>query len=270
MGKLLKFVSSLMLLTAMGILLSLFNKAEIRSSPLDHTITVVVDGQGVAGLRVNGNIVGTQQASCDAAGELYAEPNAGNVFVEWTSDDGISIINPTSATEAWFRMIDSDVTVTAHFRSTSSAPSDPHSDPPSDPPSDPKEDSMEYFFENVANQVDDMLKSLNNAGNNPEVLKSLKEKGITIEAGTWESFDKETSAKIDQLLRMGVPVTINYIHKNEQKTQKKTLPIPGNFQYSLADLCDENNGFIGFENILYTVVNKKKLEKQETTHNELH
>ena len=78
------------------------------TSSVDHNIIVINDGHGTGS-------PDHPAASCDAIVILSATPNAGYVFYQWTTEDAINIINPTSANGANFNMIDSDVTVKANF-----------------------------------------------------------------------------------------------------------------------------------------------------------
>ena len=87
---------------------------ETPPDPRDHTITVTNDGHGTGS-------PDNSTASCDGVVRLSATPNTGYVFDRWTTEDAIRIINPTSADNAYFSMIDSDVTVKANFKRTSSS-----------------------------------------------------------------------------------------------------------------------------------------------------
>ena len=105
--------------------------ASTGSSSFGHTITVTNDGHGTGS-------PDHSTASNDAIICLSSTPSQGYIFDRWTTDDNIRIINPTSSDAAWFRMIDSDVTVKANFiadpafSSPGSAPSQATSEP--DPP----------------------------------------------------------------------------------------------------------------------------------------
>ena len=90
-------------------------------APGDHTITVTNDGHGTG--RTD-----HATASCDALVQLSATPSSGWIFDRWTTEDAIDIKNPTSATDAWFRMIDSNVTVKANFKAKSNPKKDDDDD----------------------------------------------------------------------------------------------------------------------------------------------
>ncbi len=77
-----------------------------------------------------------------------------------------------------------------------------------------------------------------------DVINSLKNKGVTLDIGTWESLNKESYEKIDTLLGNGIPVTIKYRYNN----QYKEITIPATLKYKLADLCDAK-GYLGLENL---------------------
>ena len=77
-----------------------------------------------------------------------------------------------------------------------------------------------------------------------DVINSLKNKGATLDIGTWESLNKESYEKIDILLGNGIPVTIKYRYNN----QYKEITIPATLKYKLADLCDVS-GYLGLENL---------------------
>ena len=92
-----------------------------QNSSTDHTITVTNDGHGTG--RTD-----HATASCDALVQLSATPSSGWIFDRWTTEDAIDIKNPTSATDAWFRMIDSNVTVKANFKAKSNPKKDDDDD----------------------------------------------------------------------------------------------------------------------------------------------
>ncbi len=80
----------------------MINKAEVKADPpissVDHDIHVVVDGRGTAG-------ADPTSASGDAIILLHAEADPGYEFVNWTSENDIQIINPTSTVDARFYMM---------------------------------------------------------------------------------------------------------------------------------------------------------------------
>ena len=84
------------------------------------------------------------------------------------------------------------------------------------------------------------LGNLYNANNVPGLL-NLINKGLTIDAGNWQSFKEDTYKKLDTLSAAGIPVTIKYTYN--KKAQSVT--IPGNLPISLTSLC--KNGYCGFE-----------------------
>lgn len=258
----------IMLFTAVCILMSLLNRAEVRAdgqsnSSVNHNITVSVDpvGSGTAA-------PDHASASNDAIINLNASPNAGYEFVEWTTEtQGVSIINPSSAGGAWFRMADHDVVITAHFRSITPAAPTASSGGGKSEPKEPEEPDPKttqgYFFATVTDQVNAMLARLLASANDPAALAGLKAKGITIDAGVWMSFNKDTCVAIDKLIKQGVPIKINYLYRGKTKT----IYIPSGFPYTLEEMCDEN-GYAGFEYIYASVINGKPIEKNkpETTH----
>lgn len=273
MKRVFKVISGLMLLTVLGISLSLFDKEEVMatgyyelytpSSSGDHTVTVWADGNGRA-------TADHDTTSSDAIIRLNAEADPGNEFVEWTKrdTDDINIINSESATGAYFRMIDADVEVTAHFRAITPAAPTASSGGGKSEPKEPEEPDPKttqgYFFATVTDQVNTMLARLLASANDPAALAGLKAKGITIDAGVWMSFNKDTCVAIDKLIKQGVPIKINYLYRGKTKT----IYIPSGFPYTLEEMCDEN-GYAGFEYIYASVINGKPIEKNkpETAHN---
>ncbi len=257
-------IFKIMLFTAVCILMSLLNMAEVRAdgpsnSSVNHNITVSVDpvGSGTAA-------PDPASASNDAIINLNASPNDGYEFDEWTTEtQGVSIHDPSSATSAggaYFRMADHDVVITAHFRAITPAAPTASSGGGKSEPKEPEEPDPKttqgYFFSTVTDQVNAMLTRLLTAANDPAALAGLKAKGITIDAGVWISFNKETAATIDKAIKQGIPVTINYLYKGN----KKTIYIPSGFPYGLEDMCDDN-GYVGFEYIYASVINGKLIEK---------
>lgn len=254
-------IFNIMLFTAVCILMSLLNRAEVRadgpgSSSVDHNITVSVDPVG------SGTTTPDHASeSNDALITLIASPNAGYEFVEWTTETpGVSITNPSSAGGAHFDMVDYDVVITAHFRAITPAAPTASSGGGKSEPKEPEEPDPKttqgYFFATVTDQVNAMLARLLASANDPAALAGLKAKGITIDAGVWISFNKETAATIDKAIKQGIPVTINYLYKGN----KKTIYIPSGFPYGLEDMCDDN-GYVGFEYIYASVINGKLIEK---------
>ncbi len=74
-----------------------------------HSITVTNDGHGTG--RAD-----HPAASEDAIINLYATPNPGYEFDIWTTENDIQIINKTNPNNAYFDMIDENVTVKANFK----------------------------------------------------------------------------------------------------------------------------------------------------------
>ena len=84
----------------------------ISPSSSDHNIYVENDGHGT-GTATPSN------CSNDTEVQLSATPAGGYEFDCWTTENEIRIINPRSSSEAYFSMIDQDVTVKANFKPVS-------------------------------------------------------------------------------------------------------------------------------------------------------
>ena len=103
------------------------------------------------------------------------------------------------------------------------------------------------FFAAVDMQIDDLLKEINTliAEGRLDEAKALIEKGLTINAGTHQSFNAATLAKLGEASRMGIAVTVNFTYEGAGYS----VTIPGNSQIDPATLVDEN-GYCGFLNLL--------------------
>ncbi|MCR4851931.1 MAG: InlB B-repeat-containing protein [Lachnospiraceae bacterium] len=82
--------------------------------------------------------------------------------------------------------------------------------------------------------------------------------GLTLDMGILTSFKKDTYDKISELVSVGVPVTIKYIHKVENRS----LTIPKYCKADLSSYCDET-GYIGFENLKGQLIRDKYIEASE-------
>lgn len=82
--------------------------------------------------------------------------------------------------------------------------------------------------------------------------------GLTLDMGNLTSFKKDTYDKISELVSVGVPVTIKYIHKGENRS----LTIPKYCKADLSSYCDET-GYIGFENLKGQLIRDKYIEASE-------
>lgn len=213
----------------------------------------------------NGGNVATSTATTNEYKKLASLPNAtmeGQVFDGWYSDaeGGFRITTDTE--------FEGDVTVYAHWRASanpypSAAPSPekpaednsdsdgffnspPHRDnmgTPEDTPPAEDPNSYENFQVETNKTLDNTFKQLNdlyNAQNVPGLINLLN-KGLTIDAGNWQSFKEETYKKLDALSEMGFPVTIKYTYNK----MAQSVTIPANLRISLTSLC--KNGYCGFE-----------------------
>ncbi len=282
-----RIFSRALLLVAMGISLSLLNKAEARADAITfnpaggtyespQTVELVCNddltiyyylGDTEPETSVGGYPAYSSSISIDSSTTIWA----------WVLVNG----DTTSLQSATYT-----ITATSDDRTgggnNSTPPSDPPSTPPSDPPTPeepPYEDTQAYFLDTVCNAVDDALGKLSDINITPQEIQNLKANGITIDAGVWESIDSNTCQKIDDLLAKGVPVRVNYLHKGKEK--ELFIPVDFGSKYKISDMCDfdpkvtDNTvGYVGFEYIFASVVAGKPIDKNppktnrgEQTHN---
>jgi hypothetical protein len=182
------------------------------------------------------------------------------------TSENVELASTTTA-QTTFTMPNEDVSVRAVFTAAPQQPTPPnpsdedHSeDPPKNDDPDPNE-PMREFVDDVQNQAKELINHLKSGKQIADGYGYIASHGFTIDAGTWESFDKNTAEILDELIARGVRVNINYIHNNVNKT----VTIPRRYKYKLKDMCDKN-GFVGFEYIYATVANGKRPE-EVTTHN---
>ena len=229
---------------------------------LDYTI-VVVDPHTIT-FDPNGGNVETTTATTNEYEKLASLPNAtmeGQVFDGWyeEAEGGERITTSTVFGE--------DTTVYAHWRSPASPSPSPSPSPekpaeenpdtdglnspthkdnmgtPEDTPPAEDPNSYENFQAETNKTLDNTFKQLNdlyNAQNVPGLINLLN-KGLTIDAGNWQSFKEDTYKKLDALSEMGFPVTIKYTYNK----MAQSVTIPANLRISLTSLC--KNGYCGFE-----------------------
>ncbi|MBR5361230.1 MAG: hypothetical protein IK123_10110, partial [Lachnospiraceae bacterium] len=152
----------------------------------------------------------------------------------------------------------SDVTVTAHFISISPEPTssgESKQSVKSEPEEPDPTTTLSYFYGTVTDQVNAVL-ALIKSGNIPAEYYN---NGITIDAGVWDSFNAKTCEELDKLLAANIPITINYLHKGNNKT----IYIPARFPFTFTQMCD-NNGYVGFEYIFAVVARGELLPKNDT------
>ena len=267
-----RIMSRALLLVAMGISLSLLNKAEARATVISFSPAggTYVEQQNVT-LANNDRLTIRYYTGDSAPSDL----NAGTIYT--------GAISVTSSTTIWAWAVDNNsiTSVPESATYTITSTTDNHTGggnnttPPSTPPSDPPtpeeplyEDTQAYFLDTVCNAVDDALGKLSDINITPQEIQDLKANGITIDAGVWESIDSNTCQKIDNLLAKGVPVRVNYLHKGK----KKELFIPVDFgsKYKISDMCDfdpkvtdNTAGYVGFEYIFASVVAGKPIDKNQ-------
>lgn len=251
-----RILSRIALFTVLTILVSVFDKADVKAIP-GYNLTVAVDddGGGDVAVTIDGEEpVGTNPYPVDENTpiSIVATPSANYRFGEWIIESSTDFVftgggdNPTIS----FSMPADDVTITAHFVENEPDPSptpDPGPTPPPEPPKDEEPDptqTMEYFLNGVKDQANNLLKAIEN---DPATLNELKMKGLTIDAGVWHSFDEATCEKLDELIKLGIPVTIKCLGEEED------ISIPANFKFRLKEMCDCNL-YVGFEFIRTTVI----------------
>ena len=227
-----------------------------------HAVRVYVDGvdtDGCAVTATNWRDTSTTTLVATPEDTITITATPADRFQRWMVDPENVDLASTTTAQTTFTMPDGDVAVTAVFTAAPQQPTSPNpsnDDPSGDPPKndnpDPNE-PMREFLDDVQNQAKDVLKALVRGYNFPS---DLLHSGFTIDAGTWESFDKATAEELDNLIARGIPVNIKYVHNKVEKT----VTIPANFKFKLKDMCDEN-GFVGFEYIYLIVA------KPEVTHN---
>ncbi len=256
MGKTRQILMRLMLVTALGIVLSLFNKADVEAVT-GYTLTVAVDGNGGGTFDVTINAEAPVSSSpydveAGASISIVANPAANYRFGNWTieSETDINISGATDSSSISFTMPAKSVNITAHFveDETEHTPTTVSDTGPTSTPNPPEEEgtnpdqTMKYFLDGVKSQVKDKLRQMQSVANNPTALAGLKKNGLTIEAGNWISFDFATCSALDELIKRGVPVTIKYIYNGEPKE----IFIPANYKYTLKEMVDYT-GYVGFE-----------------------
>ncbi|MBR5360519.1 MAG: hypothetical protein IK123_06490, partial [Lachnospiraceae bacterium] len=103
------------------------------------------------------------------------------------------------------------------------------------------------FLASSGRQVEDYLKKISAAiaAGNIQELNVLRAKGIKIEAGNWISFRKDIYLLIEQAVKMGVPVTVNFTYKGNAYS----TTIPAYTKISPVSLCNEE-GYCGFLNLI--------------------
>lgn len=225
-----------------------------------RAVNVSVDGVDTDGCAViASNDYGTQGTSIEVTpgDTVTITATPADRFQRWiVLSDNVDL---ASTAETTFTMPDLDVGICAVFTAAPQQPTSPNpsnddssEDPPKNDDPDPN-DTMTGFVDDVQNRAKDVLKTLEGGYTLPSDLLNY---GFTIDAGTWESFDKATAEELDNLIARGIPVNIKYVHNKVEKT----VTIPANFKFKLKDMCDEN-GFVGFEYIYLIVA------KPEVTHN---
>lgn len=245
-----RILSRIALFTVLTILVSVFDKADVKAEPGGYALTVTVDPDGAGSVTVleEGDIPGgTSPYSVVADAGINVsvdQTNAGYIFSRWEVE-GVDVGGSLDEEAIEFSMPENAVTITAHFVANETEPSptpDPESTPPADPPADPpKNDDPETPYVKFLNDVKDQAKNtLRNFESNPNA-----QKGLTIEAGVWNTFDCDTCIELDKLIRAGVIININYLKNGELNV----FYITPDLNLSLEKLCD-SNGLVGFECII--------------------
>lgn len=236
-------------------------KSEAYADVMEHTVEISVEGTDTAECMAIASVDQTAQGETVT---ITASP--ANRFQGWNVILGGVTLNSTTDPETTFVMGTDNVTIIALFTDPPlppTSPNPPNDDSSGDPPKsddpDPNE-PMREFLDDVQNQAKELINHLKSGKQIADGYGYIASHGFTIDAGTWESFDKNTAEILDELIARGVRVNINYIHNNVNKT----VTIPRRYKYKLKDMCDKN-GFVGFEYIYATVANGKRPD-EETTH----
>ncbi len=96
-------------------------------------------------------------------------------------------------------------------------------------------------------KLDGLIHRVDNLINNSDTAEytNLAINGLTLDMGTWVSFNDETYAKIDELVSKGIPVTIKYVYEGSNCS----FTIPAGCEARLASYCNPQTGYIGFEDL---------------------
>lgn len=226
-------------------------KSEAYADVMEYTVEISVEGTDTAECMAIASVDQTAQGETVT---ITATP--ADRFQRWiVTSENVELASTTTA-QTTFTMPNGVVSIRAVFTAAPQQPTSPNpsnddssGDPPKNDDPDPNE-PMREFLDDVQKQAKDVLKALARGYNFPS---DLLHSGVTIDAGTWESFDKATAEELDNLIVRGVPVNIKYVHNKVEKT----VTIPANFKFKLKDMCDKN-GFVGFEYI-YLIVAKPEV-----------